>query len=268
MVPTFTCGLSRSNFSFATLSSLLSKRTLRAFCGASAAQGSSAPKGPETFLLCARRHRLPRPALDHLVGDRRRNLLVAVELHRVARAPLRVGAQVGRVAEHLRQRDAGPDRERVAARLLALDPPAATREVADHVAQELLRGDHLDRHDRLEQDGLRALGRLLEGERPRDLEGDLRRVGLVVLAVGDGDAHVDHGVAGLDAGLERLLDPLLNGGDELRGDRAALDLVDEVEALPGRRFEIDVDNAVLARAAGLADELALDLLRGALDGLR
>jgi hypothetical protein len=73
-------------------------------------------------------------------------------------------------------------------------------------------------------------------------------------------AHVHHRVAGLDARLERLLDPLLDGGDELGRHGATLDLVDEVEALAGRRLEVDVDHAVLARAAGLADELALHLL--------
>ena len=36
---------------------------------------------------------------------------------------------------------------------------------------------------------------------------------------------------------------------------------------PGRRLDVDVDDAVLARAAGLADELALDLRGGAADGL-
>ena len=138
--------------------------------------------------------------------------------------------------------------------------PRRRAEVADHVAHELLRRDDLDREDRLEQDRLGALGRLLEGERAGDLEGDLRRVGVVVLAVDERDAHVDHRVAGLDAVLERLLDALLDRRDELGRDRAALDLVDEVEALAGRRLDVDVDDAVLARAAGLADELALDLL--------
>ncbi len=89
----------------------------------------------------------------------------------------------------------------------------------------------------------------------------------MVLAVHERDAHVHHRVARLDAVLERLLDALLDGGNELRGDRAALDLVDEVEALAGGGLEVDVDHAVLARAAGLAHELAFDLLGGAAHGL-
>ena len=77
----------------------------------------------------------------------------------------------------------------------------------------------------------------------------------MVLAVDERHADVDHRVPGLDAGLQRLLAALLDRGDELGRDGAALDLVDEVEALAGRRLDVDVDDAVLARAAGLADEL-------------
>ena len=84
----------------------------------------------------------------------------------------------------------------------------------------------------------------------------------MVGAVDQLDPDVDHRVAGLDAAAERLLDPLLDGGDELGRDRAALDLVDEVEALAGRRLDVDDDVAVLAAAAGLADEAARDLLAG------
>src|SRR6185437_14263337 len=104
-------------------------------------------------------------------------------------------------------------------------------------------------------------------QRPGDLERDLRRVGVVVLAVHQADAHVDHRVAGPDARLQRLLDALLHRGDELRGYGAALDPGDEVEALARRRLDVDVDDAVLARAAGLAHELALDLRGVATHGL-
>ena len=82
----------------------------------------------------------------------------------------------------------------------------------------------------------------------------------MVLAVDERHPHVDHRVAGLDAVLERLFDPLLDGRDVFGGDRATLDLVDELEALAGRRLEVDEDDAELARATGLADELAFDLL--------
>src|SRR5204863_1304118 len=60
---------------------------------------------------------------------------------------------------------------------------------------------------------------------------------------------------------------LLDRGDELAGDGAALDRVHEVEALGRRRLEVDHHMAVLAAAAGLADEAALDLLHTAPDRL-
>jgi hypothetical protein len=112
----------------------------------------------------------------------------------------------------------GGDRQRVAARLLTLDAPAAPAEVADDVAQELLRRHDLDREDRLEQDRLGAARGLLEGERAGDLEGDLRRVRVVVLAVHEGDAHVDHRVIGHEAreAGDAVLGALKGGAYRLR----------------------------------------------------
>src|SRR4029079_520244 len=110
-------------------------------------------------------------------------------------------------------------------------------------------------------------GVFLEGQGAGDLERDLRGVRVVVLAVHERHPDVDHRVAGAHAGLQCLFDALLHGGNELAGHRAAPDLRDEVEALAGRRLDVDVDDAVLARAAGLAHEAALDLLRRAADGL-
>src|SRR4029077_4158782 len=97
-------------------------------------------------------------------------------------------------------------------------------------------------------------------DRPGDLEGDLRRVDVVVLPVDERHAHVDHRIAGLDAVLERLFDTFLDSRDVFRGNVPALDLVDELKALAGRRLELDLDAPELSRAAGLAHELALDLL--------
>src|SRR5207248_544527 len=67
--------------------------------------------------------------------------------------------------------------------------------------------------------------------------------------------------------VERVLDALLDRRDELGRDGTTLDLVDEVEALARRRLEVDLDDAELARAAGLAHEAALDVPGLALDGL-
>ncbi len=85
----------------------------------------------------------------------------------------------------------------------------------------------------------------------------------MVRAVLEDDADVDDGIAGEDARLHRLLDAEVDCGDVLARDLAADDLVDELVAVPRRRgLEVDDDVPVLAAAAGLADEAALDLLRG------
>src|SRR3954462_14587841 len=76
MVPTLRCGFVRSNFCLPIPSFL-------------------------RWLL------RPRAALlGDLVGDRRGHFLVAIELHREVCAALRHRAQIGCVAEHLRQRNA------------------------------------------------------------------------------------------------------------------------------------------------------------------
>src|SRR4029078_5138464 len=93
MVPTFTCGLSRSNFSFATFVYLLEVSFVRNASGANPQKVSA---------LC--RHGLPGPVLDHALGDVRRDLSVGVELHRVGGTSLGRAPQVGRGAQHLRQR--------------------------------------------------------------------------------------------------------------------------------------------------------------------
>src|SRR3954449_13140224 len=148
MVPTLTCGLSRSNFSLAT-AVRSSFRSLGV--GGLANQGKLSQS---VFTVLSRGNGLARAVLDDLLGDVGRNLVVALELHGVGRAPLRVGPQVGRVPEHLAQRDVGADRERVAAPLLALEAPAPSAEVADDVAEEVLGGHDPHLEPRPQQDGL------------------------------------------------------------------------------------------------------------------
>ena len=67
------------------------------------------------------------------------------------------------------------------------------------------------------------------------LERLLRAVDRVVRAEEDLGLDVDDRVARDDALLQLLADPLLDGRDELVGDDAPLDRVDEVEALAPRR---------------------------------
>src|SRR5215210_3877839 len=206
--------------------------------------------------------------VDELARDRLRDFLVAIELHGERGPALRRRAQVGCVAKHGRERHARPDRLRVAARLQALDAAAARVEIAHHVAEVLLGSDDLDGHDRLEQLRLRALHGLLEGHRAGDLEGDLARVDVVIRAFDELDPDVDDGVAREDPGLHRLLDAEVDRRDVLARDLPADDLVDELVALARLgRARVDHRVAVLAAPAGLADELALDLLDGAAERL-
>ena len=103
--------------------------------------------------------------------------------------------------------------------------------------------------------GLRLAHAVLERHRAGDVERLLRRVDVVVRAVDQRDLDVDHRVAGEDAVVSASRDALLDRGDVLPRDRAADDLVDELEALAGLvRLDLELDVAVLAVAAGLADE--------------
>src|SRR6185436_20860071 len=123
MVPTLTCGLERSNFALPMdLSSISSKR-------------STLPAST----LAGR--------LGHDLGlDVLGRLLVSGELHAVAGAPLGERPQVGRVAEHLRERYLAGDHLRAAAGFHALHPAAARRDVADDLAHVLRGRRDLDRH--------------------------------------------------------------------------------------------------------------------------
>src|SRR5207253_5772183 len=137
-------------------------------------------------------------------------------------------------------------------------PAAAAVQIPHHVAEIVVGRHDLDGHHRLEQLRLRALHRLLEGHGAGDLERHLARVDVVVRAVDELDADVDDRIAGEHARLHRLLDPEVDGGDVLLRDLAADDLVDELVPLALARLGVDHRVAVLAAAARLADEPALD----------
>ena len=78
------------------------------------------------------------------------------------------------------------------------------------------------------------------------------------------DFHIDDGIARDHAGLHRFLDALVHGGNVFARHRAADDAVDELVALALRqRLELQPHMAVLAAAAGLANELALGFDRAA-----
>src|SRR5512138_2735299 len=197
---------------------------------------------------------------DDGLGDARRDLRVVRELHGVGGAALGLRPEVGRVAEHLGERDERLDDLDALARVHRVDFSTTGVEVADDVTHVVVGGDDLDVHDRLEEDGARLRGAVLEAHRARDLERHLGRVDVVVAAVEDLDLEVDHRVAGEHAARHGLLDALLDRVDELLRDDAADGLVRELEALARLlRDEAQPAVAVLAAAAGLADVAALRL---------
>src|SRR4051812_28799571 len=109
IVPTFTCGLDRSNFSFAMCAAL------RSLVRSSVAQGfSPALHGRPEGLRYITGNRQPVTGLhlalhscDDFLADVLRRLLVGIEVHAVGRAALGARPEVGGVPEHLRQRHTG-----------------------------------------------------------------------------------------------------------------------------------------------------------------
>src|SRR6267143_44921 len=245
IVPTFTCGFFRSYFAFAM--SLASDSFVLAGTGA--------------------RRRLASDFRHDLFGDRHWNFFVPRELHRGRRPSLRHRAEVRHVAEHLSEGHVRTDDLGGAARLHRDDAAAATVQIAHDGAHVLLRRHDLDVHHGLEERRLGLAARLLETQGRGDLERHLRGIHLVVGAVGEPNLDVDHRVAGQDTRLERLADALLDRRDVFPRNRAADDLVLELEPLTGLiRLDLEIDVAVLAAAARLAHVAPLRLGRLA-DGL-
>src|SRR5262249_27675528 len=109
-------------------------------------------------------------------------------------------------------------------------------------------------------------GRLFEGHRRGDLEGDLRRIDLMVRTIKESDLHVHHRVAGQGTRFHRVAHAALDRRNVLSGNYAALGVVIELEPFTRRhRLDTEDDVAILAAPTGLTDELAF-LLHGAPNG--
>ena len=116
--------------------------------------------------------------------------------------------------------------------------------------------------------GPRLLGGGLEAEGPGQLEGHLVRVDGMVLAVDAAHPDVDDREARQGAVRKPLEDALLDGRDQVARDRAADDLVDELESAPtGQRLHAQVADPEHALAAGLLLQLPLHVLDLARDRL-
>ena len=195
------------------------------------------------------------------LGDRGRDDLVMVVANGEPAPPAGQRAKVGRVALDLRGRHER-DHDLLApfAGLGAEHPAPARVEITQNVALIGGRHRHLEPRDGLEHHRARSRQRLLEADASRHLEAHLGRVDGVVLAVVAGHPNVDDRVAEVAAGRHRLLDALFHRRDELAGDRAADDRVDEDEAFATlERLDPQVCDAELAVTAGLLLVLALGL---------
>ena len=112
---------------------------------------------------------------------------------------------------------------------------------------------------------------LAEGVRCGEAEGQVVGIDVVGVAVDQGDLQVDERIAGAAPGLRLLAQAGLDRRDELGGDHAALELVDEVEHrhplgwVSGSRSIVTF--AYRPGAAGLADATPLDVLDRLLDRL-
>src|SRR5712691_2622850 len=205
---------------------------------------------------------LPLHPRNYFFADVLRRRLVPIEVHRIGGAALRPRPEIGRIAEHFRQRHARLDDLRAAAIFLRLYVAAPAGEVAHHVAHVILGDDHLDAHHRLEEDRLGFLRRVLERHRAGDLERHLGRVDVVIRTVVQLDPHIVDRIAGQHAAREGLLDTFVDRLDEFLRDRPAGDFV--LEDVTAARFageEMNLRVAVLAAAAGLLDIAAVAVRR-------
>src|SRR3954453_18423740 len=138
-------------------------------CGAT---GRNTPESRcRAELLLLPRRLLLAELLDHLLLRRARDRQVLGELHRELALALRRGAEVRRVAEHLRERDVGRADHVALDRLGRLDDAAALVDLADHRALELLGSLDFHVHDRLEDYRLRLVVALAEAHQRGRLEG-------------------------------------------------------------------------------------------------
>src|SRR5262245_29511187 len=195
-----------------------------------------------------------------LFSDRSWRLFVPSKVHGVIRTALRARTQVVYVSKHFCQRHDGLDDLRTSAVLHAFNASAARAQIAHHGSREIFRSDDFHRHHRLEQHGRSFARRFLEGHGAGNFERHFAGVYFVVAAVIERGLHIHDWVTGEDATLECLFNALVHRLDVFLGHHATNDLVDELETLTGFvGLQLDLHVAVLAAAAGLANELAFGL---------
>src|SRR5262245_46646206 len=141
--------------SWLSSSRLQRRRALRGMPGMVASPRSFFTEALRASGAAPARAGAPRPlSLEHLLGDRARDLAVLLQRHRVRAATLGRAAQRRGVREHLRDRDQAAHDAQVADRVDLADLAAARVEVADDGTEVVLGHAYLDLHDRLEQRGV------------------------------------------------------------------------------------------------------------------
>mmetsp|Transcript_13376 Transcript_13376/g.27623 ORF Transcript_13376/g.27623 Transcript_13376/m.27623 type:complete len:447 (+) Transcript_13376:96-1436(+) len=195
-------------------------------------------------------------SLLELVLDVRGDEVVGRELHGVVGASLGHRPEGGDVLEHVGEGDLGADGLDVAPLPEVSDESAARVDVSEDVAHVLLRGGNVDLHQGFHETRLGLAQALARRGASCDLEGHDAGIDVVVGAVGEGGLHAEDGETGDDSGAEDGLDALLDAGDVLLGDVAALDVGLELEVHGALLVELlgregDLDARVLAGTSGL-----------------
>src|SRR5262249_36919514 len=93
---------------------------------------------------------------------------------------------------------------------------------------------------------------LTESDTAGHLEREFVGIHVVVAAVVESDLKIHHGISGEIAARRGFDDPLFDSGNEVLGNGASEDIVDELKLLAAlERLHLDLAVAVLAMAAGL-----------------
>ena len=212
---------------------------------------------PGKILLCFRQLSLGAASND-LVGNVLGNRLVVRRLHDILATALGLGTQVGGVAEHLSQRNESVDTLSACHCLHALDLATASVQVADDIAQILIRNDNSNLHDGLGDDGISLAHSVLEGHRTCNGEGHFRGVDLMIRTIPQGDLHVNDGITSQNTGLHSTLDTVVDSRDVFLRDSAANDGVDKLVTLTRLiGLDLDLNVTILALTTGLTSVLGL-----------
>src|SRR4029077_7820843 len=115
--------------------------------------------------------------------------------------------------------------------IAAGDAAAPAAQVAHQVTRILIGSIDFDVHHRLEQHWPGLLHGFLEGQRAGDLESDVRGVDVVVFAVVEDGAEINHGEAGEIPARGGFANSSFHGGNPVPWYRAAENVIDELDAL-------------------------------------